>query len=364
MSSTKKKMLGQFYTTNYEYILQNMKIPLEVKCIVEPFVGSGELLKFVNKNVEVECYDIEIKDIEIKDIETKDIKGIEIKNIKVIKQDTLKNPPNYKGKFVITNPPYLAKNKNKDKSLYDIYGKDDLYKCFISQLCNGNDFSKDMSPIGGIIIIPLNFFCSIRKADIDLRKTFLEMFTITTLNIFEEPVFDDTSYTVCCFQFEKRLKQGIKHSLSPIKTYFYPSGKTISLIFSDYIIGGEIYSLKKSKTYTITRATSKTNPEYTTNILLKCIDDKTQINLSLVTDDKKYIDTTPNLSARSYATLVVVPKLTLEKQTLLVERFNLYITDQREKYNSLFLTNYREDSRKRISFELAFRICSYLLNIS
>ena len=40
---------------------------------------------------------------------------------------------------------------------------------------------------------------------------------------------------------------------------------------------------------------------------------------------------------------------------------NEYIKEQREKYNSLFLTNYRESNsiaRKRISFDLAFRICN------
>jgi hypothetical protein len=44
-----KKQLGQFYTTNYGYILSNMKIPNNVKTIVEPFVGNGDLLKFIKK---------------------------------------------------------------------------------------------------------------------------------------------------------------------------------------------------------------------------------------------------------------------------------------------------------------------------
>ena len=39
--------------------------------------------------------------------------------------------------------------------------------------------------------------------------------------------------------------------------------------------------------------------------------------------------------------------------------------EKRKKYNSLFLTNYRESNsiaRKRISFSLAFDICSKILN--
>lgn len=34
---------------------------------------------------------------------------------KATKQDTLLQSPNYSSKWVITNPPYLAKNKTKEK---------------------------------------------------------------------------------------------------------------------------------------------------------------------------------------------------------------------------------------------------------
>jgi hypothetical protein len=55
----------------------------------------------------------------------------------------------------------------------------------------------------GIIIIPLNFICSIRKQDVELRKIFLNKFNIEIINIFEEKVFDDTSYNICSIQFTK-----------------------------------------------------------------------------------------------------------------------------------------------------------------
>jgi hypothetical protein len=44
--------------------------------------------------------------------------------------------------------------------------------------------------------------------------------------------------------------------------------------------------------------------------------------------------------------------------------FNNLLTEYRNKYNSLFLTNYREShdiARKRISFDLVYQIVSYLL---
>ena len=97
--STKQK-LGQFYTTNYKYILQNLSIPKNIKNIIEPFTGNADLLKFIDNidSYNIECYDIDPK------------------TDKTIKRDTIKNPPDYNNKFVITNPPYLARNKSKDKT--------------------------------------------------------------------------------------------------------------------------------------------------------------------------------------------------------------------------------------------------------
>lgn len=336
-----KKNLGQFYTTNYQYILKNMKIPDNIKNIIEPFVGCGDLLKFIDKNK----YNIELYDIEPKYNDT-------------IKKDTLLEPPNYDNKFVLTNPPYLARNKNKDKTLYDKYNTNDLYKCFIINLIDSFCF-------GGIIIVPLNFISSIRKSDIELRKKFINKFNIITLNIFEEQVFDDTSYTVCSLQFELK-KENI---LTNIYVYPYETIFNIELNeTNDYTIGGEIYNLPYTKDIKIERTTSKNlnNPNIT-NILVKCIDDNinSKIGLSFTLDKDKYIDNTPKLSARSYALLIIEPKLNIEEQKKLINKFNNYFNELRQKYNSLFLTNYRESNsiaRKRISFQLVYNICNYLLS--
>ena len=43
----KKQVLGQFYTTNQEYILQDIKIPSQIKNIIEPFTGDGDLLNSI-----------------------------------------------------------------------------------------------------------------------------------------------------------------------------------------------------------------------------------------------------------------------------------------------------------------------------
>lgn len=326
-----KKQFGQFYTTNYGYILQNLSIPITAKYIIEPFAGQGDLIKFA-KRKNIECYDIEPQ----------------AKNIK--KRDTILNPPDYYGKFVLTNPPYLARNKSTDKTLFDKYQQNDLYKCFISQLSGC---------IGGILIIPLNFWCSIRKSDVLLRQKFLEEYSIIAINIFEEQVFDDTSYTICSFQFTRKTDISTK-------CFIYPSGEQINFYLlekNNYTIGGEIYNLPQNKKIKIDRLTKKNrDSEFQTNLLLKCIDDSPRNKIKLELSDDVYVDDTPNLSARSYATLVVKPKITIDDQKRLSERFNKFLEENREKYHSLFLTNYRENTRKRISFKLAFEIVNYLLS--
>jgi hypothetical protein len=48
-----------------------------------------------------------------------------------------------------------------------------------------------------------------------------------------------------------------------------------------------------------------------------------------------------------------------------VKKFNTYLENHRKKYNSLFLTNYRESkdiARKRISFDLVYQITEYILD--
>lgn len=336
-----KALLGQFFTTNYNYILQNMFVPENTKYICEPFTGNGDLLNFIDcDKYFVECYDIDPQ------------------HNFICKRDTLNDPPSYAGCFIITNPPYLARNKCKCKTIFDKYNVNDLYKCFISNLC-------DNQADGGIIIVPLNFWCSIRNIDIQLRKQFLSVYNVLCVNVFEEQVFDDTSYTICAFQFELK-----KHAMTTsIPFNIYPSKREllISLNASNaFTIGYEVYDLPKQTTYQITRMVK--GDTQTTNILVKCIDDNenNKICLRIVCDDEIYIDDTPNKSARTYATLSILPTIDIERQTILVNKFNAYIDEMREKYHSMFLTNYRESkniARKRISFELVYTIVGHLLQL-
>jgi len=346
IDSCKKQELGQFFTTNYNYILQNFSIPEEETKIIEPFVGKGHLLQFINNSK----YSIEIYDIDPRMDST-------------IKRDTLKYPPCYKDKFILTNPPYLARNKSVSKTIFDKYNTNDLYKCFIKQIIS------DPSN-GGIIIIPLNFWCSVRKSDVDLRANFLKVYNVITINIFEEKVFEDTGYTICSFLFKLKREEP-----DPINVFIYPKYKHIKVelnLKNNYTFGGDIYSLPQSQTFTIERLTKDNiirDTEYITNILVKCIDDNisNKICLKIIDEKQRYCDDSPKRSARSYATLIIKPKITNNQQNKLVSMFNEYLNIKRDKYHSLFLTNYRESNsiaRKRISFSLVFEIVNYLLSVN
>ena len=79
--------------------------------IIEPFYGQGDL---------------------VKDFSIKEYYDIAFPIGSPHYRDTLLNPPIYENKWIITNPPYLAKNKAKDKTVFNFYDYDDLYKIAIS----------------------------------------------------------------------------------------------------------------------------------------------------------------------------------------------------------------------------------------
>lgn len=351
-----KQEKGQFMTTNYEYILQGLHIPENVNHIIEPFCGKCDLLNFIK---------IEIKNIELYDIES------QTTNEKVIIRDTILHPPSFNNKFVLTNPPYLARNKCKNKEIFDRYDVNDLYKAFIKILIN------DVAD-GGIIILPLNFWSSIRKCDILLRKYFLQSYTVNRINVFEEKVFDDTTYAICSFLFHKKevsIMNIEADDKGGIPIIFFPSKKSIIVNINkinNYTIGGEIYNLKQKKNeYHITRITNKNiNNEGITNIFVKCIDNngEDKLGLSFIDDKDIYIDNTPNFSARSFASLIIASTsgkiINKGDQKKIILFVNEIINDYRNKYNSLFLCNYRENkdiARKRISFDLVYNLVGYVL---
>jgi hypothetical protein len=330
----KKSKLGQFYTTNSQYILQGMCVPSGVK-LIEPFVGNGDLVRW-SERADWEMFDLEPKDQD------------------ATQQDTLMNPPYYKGKYVVTNPPYLASNKTKDQQVFQKWKQGDLYKCFIKSFIDGN-------VAGGIMIIPLNFLCD---RGTKLREEFFTNYHIQKINIFEEQVFDDTDYTVCSIQFEKGPQTG------PFSATMYPSKTTIDIDLNSatgWRIAGHLFENVKSD-YKIGRFFENLNhtprrkdAPIVTGLKLRAIDGGSMDNrIKLLANQEPFCG---KISDRTNATITTNIEIKNEQQ--LADKFNQTIEELRDKYHSLFLTNYRMSSkhyaRKRISYKLAFNIIKMIL---
>jgi hypothetical protein len=329
--TSNKKLFGQFYTTNSDYILQGLTVPDSTSVMIEPFAGNGDLVEWANKQtnntVAIQCFDIDPK------------------VLYATTCDTLLNPPSYKSRFVITNPPYLARNKNKNKDIYNKWAVDDLYKAFIKTIVQGE-------VEGGIIIVPLNF---LSDEDSKTRDKFFQSYSITKLNIFEMKVFKDTDYTVCSFQFT-RNKQTM-----PIPTTIFPSKKTMDISLEEkygWRIGGEVYQTEPSK-IKISRLLQHQTPN--TTLFLNAVDTGTTAGRIRLSCNKPHFY--GKNTDRAFAT--IVSSVPIKDEQEVCDIFNSLLEDLRQKHHSLFLTNFRnstkEYARKRISFDLAYTLIANIL---
>lgn len=343
-----KKQKGQFYTVNSSYILDNLPLPpSDARCVVEPFAGQGDLLDWLRTKgcgIPVEAYDVDPK---------KD--GI-------VKRDTLLDPPDYADAWILTNPPYLARNKCKEKEIFDKYNTNDLYKCFLTSLV------RQQRPCrGGVLIIPVGFFLSPRDVDARCRDAFLKRYRITKVRYFEEDVFPDTPTTVVAFSFERATEvmteQSVEWCLLPHKKI-----QTFTLKAEDsWIVGGDVYRLSGASGVRVRRhveGQKLKEGEQLTGLTLAALDSGKEDGRIRLTYKEGYVYPAKDTS-RTYATLCIQGLvLSPEQQKELADRFNAFVEKKRAETWSLFLPQYRESkeyARKRIPFELAYSIVLHLL---
>jgi hypothetical protein len=300
---------------------------------------------------------------------------------RIFTNDSLANPKKYK--FVLTNPPYLNVNK-ADKQIKDKYFRnsvfEDLYQLSIMSIMNSEE---------GIMIVPLNFLSAENSERI--RNIFFEKFDIVRLNIFTEQVFDDTTYNVISFYYRK--KKEFRDEIS-LDTYIHPEGNNIKVSLSKiygWQIGGEfaakINSVKnvlgvyRLTTDHVKNGSVKIKMAFNNikdvedhlvdkqfkqavekNILfLRAIDSKNgkKIQLENIRDYNVYGLIGKN-SSRNMAYLLFREPLSIGEQEKLIKCFNKELQEAREKHLSLFLTNFRDNNRKRISFDFVYKFINYL----
>ena len=322
----------QHFSTDNQLITNLIEdIPNNVP-LIEPFCGTKALMQSF-PNHKWEYYDIDDTLVSLEHC-----------------RDTLINIPNYKNKWVITNPPYLAKNKATNHDIFNLYPKyDDLYKIAIHTI---------LSAEGGILIIPVNFFAD-EKSKL-IRQEFFDNFEIIHCNIFTEQMFEYTAYNVCSFSFMRRIK---KDNLITFPVIIFPQKEEHIITLDkqcDWRIGGQYLKQIKNAPKLFTRLT-KDNPNpkgYITNIKIICID-KTNEPLHFTFDEPYYGLNTD----RTIATLVSSIELSLEMQEQIIKKANQLITNYRQDCFNLCFTNYRDRNRKRMGFKVAYDFASLSYNL-
>ena len=318
----------------------------------------------------------------------KSIKGFDIDknytdNKTIFFNDSINSPKKYK--FICTNPPYLHKNKADAKTKNQFFsGKnanfEDLYQVSIVSILDSNE---------GIIIVPLNFLSAENSKKI--RNLFFEKFQIVKLNIFSEQVFEDTTYNVVAFYYKKKSKITKKDIVNAM---IFPEKRKINFTIEkkyDWQLGGEfiknvnyvqnylgifrltenflipgnqkveiaIQNIKDKKTIGVKPGVKEVLEK---NILvLRAIDSKNGKKIQLE-DIRKYqiLGLVGKASSRNMAHLIFKENLTTEQQQKLLKDFNEELNKNRKKYFSYFLTNFRDNNRKRISFNFTYKLLNHI----
>ncbi len=365
-----KQQLGQFFTTKSDFILQGLEKYIKNEEVTDPFAGNQDLIKWAKKNGAKKVTDF-------------DCDKRYANNIDVFYNDSINNPQKYN--FVCTNPPYLHKNKadkeTKERFFSGAHSNfEDLYQVSIFSILNCEK---------GILIVPLNFLCAENSKKI--RDKFFDKFNIIKLNIFSEQVFEDTTYNVISFYFERKKDNSGKNE---IFAAIFPEKQEITLtvekkfnwqlggdfinrikntkndlgifrLTEEYLQSGEyeiemaIQNIKNKKIFHISKDIKKLIEKNI--LLLRAIDSKNGKKIQLE-DIRKYGITglVGKNTSRNMAHLIFKKEIPIKDQIEIMRKFNEELNQERSKYFSFFLTNFRDNNRKRISFETTYKFLNYL----
>jgi hypothetical protein len=229
--------------------------------------------------------------------------------------------------------------------------------------------------VGGILILPAGFFLSPRALDVRVRSAFLGRFRVTRINYFETPVFHDTDTTVAAFRFEASPHEA-PFTKQTIPWFIYtPSEGAIARSFvvharEKWIVGGDIYRMRSSdpsiQVGRVVDGTPLPSGAFLTDWVVSALDSgvegKGRLGLSYDPERASTLVSLP--SNRTFARLWCTRRVDVKIQEAVAERFNRFIEQKRAETHSLFLPSFRESkeyARKRIPFELVYRLVEWLM---
>lgn len=367
----RKKEFGQFFTRNVGDIFQGLERYVKGKHATDPFAGAQDLMNWARENgaKRVDGYDI-------------DPAYTDTKTVKL--NDTLLYPKEYG--FVITNPPYLNINKATKETKERYFNGSDLEDLYQLSLVAISDSDE------GIVVLPINFLSA--ENSIKIRKIFFEKFKIIRLNYFRQQVFSDTTYNVIVFYYRQWRPTENKDSIT-INAHIFPEGEIAKITLEkrfDWTIGGAMLGRIKEqrnvlgirrlvendlvsgskeikaaynhvKDRTTFRVSASLYESVRQNlILLRAIDSGTPEGKIRLENIRDYgLDCLVSKeSSRNMIYLMFETPPSEEEQLKIIQLFNQEIEKMRRDYLSLFLTNFRDNDRKRISFDFVYKFINYL----
>lgn len=393
-----KHQYGQHYTpelitSKYKDVL--LDIELKGRIVVDPFVGEGNLLLdylsfFSNdkaiellKNKRVVGYDIDIKSLErVKSIFKKKYNLEESLLDEIfIKKNSLNRNVCKKEHFILTNPPYLARNvckKSFPKDYKKIFSKNNFSDYY--------ELALDMySKNEGIWIVPSNVLSSFKMESI--RRKLLKKFAIKNINLFQTPIFKDTRISVTSFylEWDKNIQKTLdinfidinKESLKKID--IKSNGKIcnewieltkekeevvkLGLLRKEIQSGENEITLLNENYQKETLYVNDTTYEMLKNncLILRTTDTgSTDGRIGIYSIFELYEDSESKSLITKNTSRLCVPiffkeEISIEKQLIIKQEINKELEHYRKKYNSIFLTSFKnatqENPRKRISFK-------------
>lgn len=366
----KKQSLGQFFTSNADYIFQGLEKYVNEKIVCDPFAGGQDLMNWSRENRAKKIYGYDVDSSYVD------------KRVKL--NDSILRPPKYD--FIVTNPPYLNVNKANQETKEKYFkhsGLEDLYQLSLRALLNSQE---------GIIIVPINFLSAENSKKI--RGLFFNKFKIIKMNYFRQQVFPDTTYNVIAFYYKQWRPNEGRESFT-IKTKIFPQKEKVLIKLDkkyDWMIGGEFLQIIREQenslgikrlvetdlvngskeiraAYNHILQLKKFNVEKSfynfvkSNILLlRAIDSGTAEGKIRLENIKDYnVDCLiSKTTSRNMVQLLFRSPMPENDQLKLMHSFNREIDKLRSDYLSLFLTNFRDNDRKRISFDFVYKFLNYL----
>lgn len=311
-----KQKHGQFFTKNARELLARFSPFLKGKDVIDPFAGECDLLDFATENGALS------------------VSGCDLEPLRnfIHKRDSILNPPDFNGKFLLTNPPYLCSNKNKDKTAYDMWGYNDLYKCHIASFVDKVD--------EGIIILPSNF---LSESSPRIRSLFFSHYTIVDCDYYYYPVFPNVTTGIMVFYFKKDLAE---EKNFPCRIHYSPSEvveTTVTLSAKyDWLHGKDFFDYVRGYDKSIKKWTGKEAGSLTSVVVGLLDKGKWKQGFSI---NKAEPIVCRETTFTTYQ-MVLEREIPIDIQEKVVELSNKKMDEFRSKYHGLFLSNYMGANQK------------------